>query len=334
MTDRATTLASLYERELQPIATELEQQRRNIRQRAMVVGLGLFGGTAILLLLSLIIVPTSFFFFLAFGLIALAVVAWNALMNGAFQNYRRSFKDNVITRLVKLVDESLLYAPGQGISRDEFRASQLYTRDIDRYNREDLFYGMVGATDIRFSEVHAEYKQTTTDSKGNTTTTYHTIFKGIFFIGDFHKDFLGQTIVMPSGGSGLLADFGRTLQNFGTTLIGQGDRIVQLEDPEFMQLFSVRSTDQVEARYILSTSLMRRLIEFRTRLNTPIAVSFINSNIYIAIPTTKDHFEPPGLWSGNAQLSMEQFETYLEDIRLAAAIVEDLNLNTRIWSKQ
>ena len=38
---------------------------------------------------------------------------------------------------------------------------------------------------------------------------------------------------------------------------------IELEDPEFMEHFRVYSTDQVEARYILSPSMMERLLAFR-----------------------------------------------------------------------
>ena len=40
--------------------------------------------------------------------------------------------------------------------------------DIDRYNYEDLVSGVLGKTNVRFSEVKAEYKTTTTNSKAPT----------------------------------------------------------------------------------------------------------------------------------------------------------------------
>lgn len=44
--------------------------------------------------------------------------------------------------------------------------------------------------------------------------------------------------------------------------VGRPD-VVRLEDPEFEKIFVVYSSDEVEARYILSTSFMERLVEFR-----------------------------------------------------------------------
>ena len=39
--------------------------------------------------------------------------------------------------------------------------------------------------------------------------------------------------------------------------------LVKLEDPEFEKSFVVYSGNQTEARYILSTSLMRRILDYK-----------------------------------------------------------------------
>jgi hypothetical protein len=96
-------------------------------------------------------------------------------------------------------------------------------------------------------------------------------------------------------------------------------------------LFVVYSDDQVTARYILSPVLMQRIVTFRTRMNLTIALSFIDSHMYIAIPGNKNRLEPPLVSS--AQLSIEEIRAYLADIAFAEGVIQDLNLNTRIWTK-
>ncbi|MBX0328309.1 DUF3137 domain-containing protein, partial [Oscillochloris sp. ZM17-4] len=69
-------------------------------------------------------------------------------------------------------------------------------------------------------------------------------------------------------------------------------------------------------------------------LGAPVAIAFVNAQIYLAISTSKNYFEPPPLWRSGAALGQGDIEAYFEDVRLAEEIVEDLNLNLRIWSKR
>ena len=100
---------------------------------------------------------------------------------------------------------------------------------------------------------------------------------------------------------------------------------------EFEKEFVVYGTDQVEARYILSTALMRRILEFKRKMKVPVCISFVNSNLYMAIGIKKNLFEPRVL---RTILDFEMVRDYLEDVILAVGIVEDMNLNTRIWTKE
>lgn len=330
MINQTQNLKTLHETELQPILDDLEQQRLSLRNQVLI-------STAAIVPVTLLLMFVLANYIGGFGFIVplvLGMGGWTFFNGGKIQEYRQNFKRQVIGRMVQAYDPNLSYYPDRGISREEFRASRIYPSRIDRYNNEDLFTGVVGETAFRFSELHAEYKTTTTDSKGRRRTTYHTIFKGIFFVADFNKHFNGMTFVLPDNAESMLGGIGRMFQEWGSKLDGRPGEMVQLEDPEFEKLFAVQSTNQVEARYILSLSLMRRLSEFRQHMDVPIALSFVDSNIYIAIATRKNHFEPPSFLTGSAQLTRAEFEEYLEDIRLAEGIVEDLNLNTRIWSKQ
>ncbi|PDW03319.1 DUF3137 domain-containing protein [Candidatus Viridilinea mediisalina] len=323
-------LAQLYATELQPILDQLEAKRQEARKRALL-SLGVLLPVALLLML---IVGNAFGIIFAIFLGVGALMAWFGINHGVQKRYRDFFKSEVIARLARLVDPSLVYYQDGGISIEEFRRSNLFRNQIDRYRAEDFFTGLIGATEFRFSEVHAEYKTTTTDSKGRTSTQWHTIFRGIYFIADFNKHFNGRTYVMPDTAERALGGLGRMIQSMFSQIDRRHGELINMEDPEFERIFAVRSTDQIEARYILSTSLMRRLTEFRQQLNKPVAIAFVDSQIYIAITTSKDHFEPPSIWRGGGSLSQDDIAEYFQDVRLAEQIVEDLNLNLRIWTKE
>ncbi|MBM4152734.1 MAG: DUF3137 domain-containing protein, partial [Kiritimatiellaceae bacterium] len=106
---------------------------------------------------------------------------------------------------------------------------------------------------------------------------------------------------------------------------------VKLEDPEFEQEFVVYSTDQVEARYILSLAFMRRLLEFKQKTGAAVYFSFIGGEMNVGMSSTKDRFEPRIFQS---LLDAAFIRELIHDLQLARGIVEDLNLNTRIWTKE
>lgn len=236
-------------------------------------------------------------------------------------DYVTKFKTAIIRKIVKFVDESLDYVPHRYIPKSIFMTSEIFKTKPNRYKGDDYVSGKVGATEIVFSEVHAEYKS------GGKNSSLRTIFKGLLFIADFNKRFTCQVVVLPDTAEKLFGSLGKILQSWNL----ERDQLVKLEDPEFEKLFVVYGNDQIQARYILSTSLMERIIDFKRKTNRPIYLSFVGSRIFVAISYTKDLFEP-GLLT--TLTDFELIREYFEDLQLAISIVDNLNLNTRIWSKQ
>lgn len=317
--------------ELAPALATLEGQHGALHARAVrVVGIavGLVGSV---LVGGLVGVFGSIWPLFVGAALAIAFAGWWLAMHERIAAYRDGFKRDVVGRLVAHRYPGATFDAFGGIHIDAFRASRLFRKDIDRYQAEDLIEGRLGATAVRISEVHAEYKTTTTDAKGHTDTQWHTIFRGLFCIADFHKHFQGVTLVVPDGAEGLFGDFGKRLQSLGRTF--SDAKLVSLEDPEFERDFAVYGTDQVEARYILSTSLMRRLLDFRQRLNTRVHLAFVDEQVFVAVASNTNHFEPPSIWASDATIDEADVASYLEQVGLAEDVVDSLNLNTRIWSK-
>ena len=149
----------------------------------------------------------------------------------------------------------------------------------------------------------------------------------VFFIADFNKHFKSRTLVLPDTAEKLFGKFGQKLQSMS---FSRG-KLIKLEDPEFEKEFCVYGNDQVESRYILSMSLMRRILEFKKKWETKIYLSFVDSKVYIAISLNKNLFEPKLFKTIVNYSFIEENITYL---LLLIGIVEDLNLNTRIWTKE
>ena len=67
---------------------------------------------------------------------------------------------------------------------------------------------------------------------------------------------------------------------------------VKLESSKFNNRFNVYSSDQIEARYALSPSLMERLYNLKTAYSARnIRCSFYEDKLIIAVETKKDLFE-------------------------------------------
>ena len=106
--------------------------------------------------------------------------------------------------------------------------------------------------------------------------------------------------------------------------------LVQLENPDFEKMFAVYSTDQVEARYILTPNLMERIYNFCEKHEITVSMAFHNSNVFVGIPMSKDFFEPNIF---RTLLNYDRSKEYHDDMQLALSLVDELNLNNRIWSK-
>lgn len=321
----AEQFQDFYRADLLPHLEQLEAKRKRIAGQVVTMGLVTGGVTLALIVLVAMLAPDP-----GFGLIPLVIgaIVFFVLYARMTRGYVAEFKDNIIGRIVKFVDPGLSYEKAGFIPQATYHQSRIFLTGVDRYHGEDLVRGTVGKTAIQFSEIHSQYKTEHTDSKGRRRTQWHTIFKGIFFVADFNKHFRGETVVLPDAAQKLLGRLGQTFQSWN--IARKGD-LVRLEDVAFEERFVVYSDDQVEARYLLSTSLMSRIMAYRDRTGRQVHLSFVKSNIYVAITNRKDSFEPK-LFS--TVLDMKLTEEFLADIMLAVSIVEDLNLNTRIWTKE
>ncbi|KLT64557.1 DUF3137 domain-containing protein [Pedobacter sp. BMA] len=246
-------------------------------------------------------------------------------INDELQAYKNSYKHDVIGAALKFLDQSLTIQPNIGIEVSEFMYTQLFNTEPDRYNTEDLVSGSSGQTKFYFAEVHAEYK-TVTQTKNGTRTEWHDIFKGIIFAADFNKDFNGITIVRPKDfGSSLGAWFSKHIYSFGNK------DVVQLENPDFSKTFVTYGSDQVEARYILTPSMMERILSLNNQSKYSISLSFVQSRMYIAFPLIRNYFEAPVFKS---LLNPDALNDDSNAIRFMYDIVQELDLNTRIWGKR
>jgi hypothetical protein len=316
-------LRQFYDTNLKWNLEALEQQRQKVVTQSLIVfgilaAVGVAGG---LFAMRRGMPPVV----LIFILIGCAIIG-GIYYHIAGIDYRGGFKMIILRKMIQFVEPGLEYLPQQGISKELFSAAGLFKQGIDRYKCEDMIQGKIDKTQLMFSEVHAEHKSTSGTGK-NRHTEWHTIFKGIFFIADFNKNFHGRTVVLPDAAEKLFGLFGQTLQSWNSSY-GQ---LVRLEDVEFEKEFVVYGTDQIEARYILSPALMERIVDYRRRLGTKLYLSFLGSKVFGAISIEKNLFEPKVF---SSVLDFNAIAEHYAQLQLGIGVVDELNLNTRIWTKE
>jgi len=288
---------------------ELEEARKASNAKKQKIHI-LFG--CIALVAAVILFTALGFFFIFLGGVLIAGL-WYYFIDKENQKFGKLFKKMVmVPSLLKRFPE--MSYQEKGISKEHFLRSELYKKQkVDRYSSEDMFSGYHGKTQFRFSEVHAEQEKS--DSDGGSS--YVTVFQGIYMIADFNKSLNGTTRVIQSS------------DNFFKKLINRKTQ-VSLEHPDFEERFNTYSDDQVEARYILSTAMMERIVQLQAKWKDELRLSFIKDHVFIAINHKENLFEP----NMKQEINQDQIKRIHEEVEMCLDVIDVLDLNTRIWAKE
>ncbi|MEO0981384.1 MAG: DUF3137 domain-containing protein [Pseudomonadota bacterium] len=270
----------VFETEIRPALLEREGERAIAAERARrwTVGGGALAAVA------------AVFGFLVFSLPALAVVgiiagvAVIAIGRAPLQQISSKAKSLIVDPIASQLNVSFEPKPAYPNTIDHARELGLVSR-WDRSNFEDRILGGRNGVDYEFFEAHLEERRTTTDSNGRTRTTWVTVFKGQCLRLDFHKDFYGRTLVTRDAGF---------FNRFGGR---KGMDRAKLEDPKFEKAFEVYTTDQVEARYILTPDFMQKLVDLeQTFRGKKLRCAFAGGEMLICVEGA-NLFEPGSMFT-------------------------------------
>jgi len=165
----------------------------------------------------------------------------------------------------------------------------------DRVHFEDQMNGNVDGTEFTFCEVHLEKENHNSDGPN----TWSTVFRGILLEVDFERDFLGRTVVLRDAG----------IFNFKKKA---GMKKVGLVDPKFEKIFEAYSTDQVEARYLLTPTFMQKLVDLETSVSgKKIRFGFLKDKLHIAV-VAPNQFESGSMFK--PLIETERTEKILKEI--------------------
>ena len=141
--------------------------------------------------------------------------------------------------------------------------------------------------------------------------------QGVVVEFDMNKNFTGHTIILENKKT-------RHSLDFDTNKYEE----VILEDSDFNKKFKVFSTDQVEARYLLTTGFMRRFKNIENTFNAKfIRASFNDGQIFLGINANRDLFKMADL---TKDTDCNTFTKLFDEIVSILELIDELKLNQKL----
>ncbi|MDQ0207447.1 DUF3137 domain-containing protein [Alkalicoccobacillus murimartini] len=356
---------AFYDQDLHHLAEDLENERKTLvgSQRKLYV---------IISLLTVAVAAYVFFYAeLKYLLVipGLWLLYYMAVGQGRSRQFKQAeaelkerIKEELLTKIIHFMNEHFTYKPTHYIRANHFVDAHIFADEFDYYHGDDFVEGYVGDGDERtkvyFCEVTAD-KVVTYEHRKRVRRWREAAFQGLFFMADFNKDFQGLTTIVPK-------EKRRSwLSRFFTKRDEGILREMETMDLDFDKTFTVKTTDEIKARYILTPALKKRLMEFASQQRSnrsnakyrkkeavrqsleqmdkhPIPkkytkplkraksyFSFLDGKMYFMLHTNQTHFES----HIHQKVDKKMFMEYYKDINRAMQLVDDLNLNLRIWNK-
>ncbi len=298
--DFKSNFAHVYHKSVVPMLAPFEKEKNSVKIINYVIW-GIVALTAIILYLCNRETPE-----ILIGVILLCCVVAFSITKFLCKNFENKLKTKIMPVVMKAFGD-FIWTKSYVIDKYTIKESTIFDRFEDKKD-DDSFYGTYKGLAININETELTY--TTRDSEGRTEK--HTEFKGVIAQIDFKKRFMGHTIIRN--------------RCFANRRVYEE---IKLEDPEFSKKYYVDGSDQVESRYILTTSFMERFKNIKTAFRaSSIQASIKDSKILIAISTDKDLFR---LGDINKPINdTKQFTELLNEFVSILAIVDELKLNQNI----
>ncbi|MBN1639373.1 MAG: DUF3137 domain-containing protein [Ignavibacteriales bacterium] len=256
--------------------------------------------------------------------------------------------NKLIPKLLKSVSPDFIYGNYWSVNKELLAKSKLFPTSVQ--NKFNFFYcknyltGKVKDVEIKWADIYFH-----TQSKINRflwyipvvslfILAYHFIkplftkqtmeslmsFQGLFMMADFNKRISGTTVIIPDKYEKKFGFLAKAFQK----LSSKKGELVYLENPEFEKKFVVYSSDQVEARYILSTKMMETILGLSKKIRNKIMLSFVDNNVFCSIFTIGGFMD---LKLGKSFTKGDGLNKAYENLKFCVDIVEDLQLNQRLW---
>lgn len=226
----------LFTKRIVPYLAPLEAQRARTFQRFKTN----FIAGAVVLSVIMLILPLRPFGMKVFFLLIFLIFLFALLHNLMLNKFKNSVKKQFLPSLLKVFGNFSLVKQ-DFVSLREIKKYKIFPKAAQKSN-DDTIAGTYKGLDVYLQEcelIHSSGKSSFTD------------FKGLIIKVKYPKKFQGTTVVRSNRYSEAV----------------NGMEKVNLEDVEFEKEYNVYSTDQVEARFLLTTAFMERLKNLENAFN-------------------------------------------------------------------
>ena len=218
--------------------------------------------------------------------------------------------DNAASLARKTTDNNIIY----DIKSSVFQNSQLYDKKITERTDDDAFYGIYN--DVGITIVETDFGWNAKDKY----RTYHSMFKGAAMRFKMNKQIKSRVLI---------------LTKFSMTKIPKGYEKVELESVKFNKKYNVwvdsssaEGQGQIEARYLLNTAFLERLMKLQTSFRVSrMCCSVFGDSMLIMLHTRKDLFEMNHLF-GRID-DVHQYKHLFDEFASVLSFIDVLNLSSK-----
>ncbi|MDX9691599.1 MAG: DUF3137 domain-containing protein, partial [Acholeplasmataceae bacterium] len=162
---------------------------------------------------------------------------------------------------------------------------------------------------FELSDVELEQRSQSTDSKGNTTTSYQTYFKGRWYIFTFERIF-NEVL--------------KIIEGKGYQMSKKDLEKVETESMEFNKKFTVYASSQNYAFYHITPIMIEKLLSLEKMHRGSILYCFKHNELHIGVNDRKDYLE----LSIKKPVNEKAIIDFEQDIDLISAIIDVLDLDS------
>lgn len=293
----------ILRREVFPKLKQFEQKRQKYYYNLNI-------GISVPVILSIIyiVLAIKFNFTIELGLFICLGVAYTGIRHYFKKKLENEIKNEVMPLLMKAIP-GFNWTLNEIVSKSETERADLFPYDSrTTVSSDDNFEGAYRNVDIAITE--SKYSYDTGSGKNRRTVV---VFSGAIARIRMNKKFEGITIIRPKN---------------KTSIINKLEE-VKLEDVDFHKHFKVYSTDQIESRYLLTTSFMERFKDIMKAFNTnKIYCSFYEDYVYIAPWSNKDLFCLAHL--SKTLIDEEQYDVLFNEFASILALVDHFKLDKKL----
>ena len=260
---------------------------------------------------------------LVVGIVAIVASAKYA----AHMNERQDQMKNLVGQSVvrEILAERIAieqYNPNQYFNRDFLEHCSILP-NYDRSSGSDYISGTYRGVPITYCDLHLEVEQESTDSDGNTTTSYYTVFRGPVINLALRQPLNGYVRIRERKNPRKEKGFFSGIINGAADLFNIDQNTVETENAQFNQQFKVDTSDPQLAFYVLTPQFMEHIVQADMIVNGYTNIEFNQGIVTLALNNGTDAFEL-GKYKKNDHFLDEARQRFRYELNSILGIVDEM----------